>query len=154
TNGPILNAPAVTATINSAGVITLAPNVGFMGTVRVTATVFDGAESGKQSFLFTVADNAPTLNAIRAVSASSSAGSTTVNYTAATFNGAPLLHAAAVAGYNPLFDAQQLYGLTSAPFTSDSNGKYFKSANGSNPSGNFEYLLATNDKLYAWMGSA
>jgi hypothetical protein len=40
--------------VSSNGVITLTPSSGFVGTVRITATVSDGAEMTVQSFLFTV----------------------------------------------------------------------------------------------------
>jgi hypothetical protein len=45
---------AVTAVVNANGFITLSPNSAFVGTVRITATVSDGAEMTKESFLFTV----------------------------------------------------------------------------------------------------
>ena len=45
---------AVTAVVNANGVVTLSPNSAFVGTVRITVTVSDGAEMNKESFLFTV----------------------------------------------------------------------------------------------------
>src|SRR5262249_2150473 len=77
----------------------------------------------------------------------------TVDYTASTFNGAAVLPAASISGYNPLYDVQQLYGLTSAPYKSNANGKFLQSSNGSNPAFGFKYLLAPSDKLYAWLGN-
>ncbi len=144
---------AVTASISPAGVITLAPNSAFTGTLRVTATASDGAVFGKQTFLFTVNDNAPTLAPINPVTALSTTGSTTVNYTAGTFNGAAAQPTATIAGYNPLFNVQELYGLTAAPYQTTSTAIYFKSANGSNPAFSNEYVLSNNDKLYAWAGN-
>ncbi len=103
---------AVTAVISAGGVITLTPSARFVGTVRITATVSDGAEKGVKSFLFAVADSAPTLAPINNITVASTAGAVNVGFSATVANGAAVLHAASVAGYNPLYDEQQLYGLT------------------------------------------
>jgi hypothetical protein len=150
---------AVTATVNSSGVVTVTPNVAFVGTVRITATVSDGAESSQQSFLFTVNDQPPTLQPIGPVAALSSAGSTTVTFNAATFNGAPVRTAATVAGFNPLFNLKSLLGLTTPDQTQDfnyrhQNEKYLQSSNGSNPAGSGWYVLMPTDKLYAFVPDA
>ncbi len=148
---------AVAAVVSSSGVITLTPSSAFAGTVRITATVSDGAEMTKQSFLFTVNDSVPALQPISPLTASSSAGSTTVNFTATTFNGAAFQPAAAIAGYNPLFSLKSLDGLNQADMTQyfnsrGQNEKYFRSTNGSNPAGGGWYILMPTDKLYAWDG--
>ncbi len=141
------------ATINATGLITITQGLAFVGTVRITATVSDGAERSSRSFLFTVVDNAPTLSPIANQTVASTAGSKLVAYTATTYNGAKVLPAASVSGYNPLHDVQQLYGLNTAPFKTITKGKLMKSGNGSNPSFGNEYLLSTTDKLYAWQGT-
>ncbi len=88
---------AVTATVGASGVITLTPNIAFVGTVRITVTVSDGAESGSQSFLFTVNDQAPTITPITTSPVTVSSGtSTTIAFTPTTFNNAPVLQAASV----------------------------------------------------------
>ncbi len=147
---------AVSAVVSSSGVVTLTPSSAFAGTVRVTVTASDGAELTKQSFLFTVTDSAPTVQTVNLANGSSAAGMTTVNYTVATFNGAPAQSAASIAGYNPLFSLKSLYGLTSADIAFNARGqgeKYFLSTNGSNPAGGGWYVLMPTDKLYAWNGS-
>jgi hypothetical protein len=148
---------AVSAVVSSSGVVTLTPSSAFAGTVRVTVTASDGAESTSQSFLFTVADSAPTVQPINPVAASSATGSTTVNYTTTTFNGATVQPAASIAGYNPLFSLKALDGLNQADLTQyfnirGQNEKYFLSTNGSNPAGGGWYILMPTDKLYAWNG--
>ena len=149
-------AAALTAAISASGVITITPNAAFVGTARITATVSDGAESTQQSFLFTVTDNAPTLQPIGPVLAASSAGSTTVNFTAATTNGAPVKESASVAGYNPLFSLKALDGLNTPDQaanmgTRHQNEKYLQSGNGGNPAGSGYYVLMPTDKLYAYV---
>jgi ELWxxDGT repeat protein len=146
---------AVTATVNASGVVTIVPNIAFTGTVRITATVSDGAEVSSQSFLFTVNDQAPAIAPITASPVMAASGaSTTINFSPSTFGSAPGLQAASFA--NPFASMQQQYGLTTSDIAADLNArhqneKYFLSSNGSNPAGKGYYVLMPTDKLYAYV---
>jgi hypothetical protein len=149
---------AVTATVDANGVVSLPPNAAFAGTVRITAIVSDGAEMTMQSFLFTVTDQAPTLQPIAAVTVPSSAGSKTVHVTAADPNvgDTTLVRVATVS--TPLYALQQLYGLTAVD-TSMNNArgkheKYLVSSNGGNPAGGGLYVLTQTNMLYTYIPNA
>ena len=146
---------AVTASVSPTGQVTLTPNVAFVGTVRITASVSDGAETTSKSFLLTVTDTAPTLGAIGPQTGSKAAGSTTVPLSAG--GAGPLTYAATV--LSPLYKLQQEFGLTTpdvaAYFNSfGSNEKWLQSSNGSNAAHGGWYILLPNNTLLAWDGTA
>ena len=70
------DAPAVAATINGSGLLTLTRNAAFDGTVRVTATESDGAQAASQSFNFTVTNAPPSLPGISNVTVTGGATAT------------------------------------------------------------------------------
>ncbi len=150
--------PAVTASVDANGNITLTPNVAFAGSVRITAVVSDGLVNTTQSFTFTVTDPTPTLPSISAVNASSSAGSTSVNLNASSSDANNTLQfSATFAGYSPLDALKTSLGLTNPDITSafnarGGNEKYFQSTNDSNAANGGYYVLMPNGNLYAWNG--
>ncbi len=150
-------AAAVSASVSAAGAVTLTPNSAFVGTVRITVTVSDGAETGKQSYLFTVTDVAPTLTPATSspVSVASTLGSTTIDFTTGiNFGVTPQLSEHLD---NPLFDLQAQLGLNQPDQYHNYRGQgewYLRSSNGSNSAGAGWYVLMPTDKLYAYVADA
>jgi hypothetical protein len=144
----------VTATV-SGNTLTLTGNPAFAGTVRVTVTASDGAESTSRSFLFTVTDQGPTLQPIANQAGTSSSGGMTIPLTAGDADGEALTYAVTITS-NPLFDVRTKYGLTQAAFGFNNNGAgewYFQSTNGANAANGGLFVLGSDNKLYAWAGN-
>src|SRR5262249_271770 len=141
------------AAIDSNGNVTVTPNSNFVGTVRVTVTVTDGAESTQLPFLFTVTDPTPTLSAINSlVTSSTLGGSLTLGLGAADQN--PNDTVTLSAGLDdPLYDLEVKYDLTllTGYFNLRGQGEwYFQSGNGGNPAGSGIFVLMPSGKLYAY----
>jgi hypothetical protein len=141
----------VMATIDGNGQLTLFRDAAFTGTVRVTATVSDGAEKASRTFLFTVTNGAPSLPAITDVTGTSARGGTIspINLGAADGNGDIVQYAAAVTN-NPLYALKLQYGLSTADTYFNNRGQNEKYFYGS-ATGTY-FVLMSNNKLYAWDG--
>jgi hypothetical protein len=149
-------APAVTATVDGTGQVTLTPNSAFVGTVKITVAVSDGAEKTTTSFLYTVTNSTPVLPTISNLSAPASSGATgatvTLGASDANAGDTPLKFTATT---TTLFDIRAFYGLTTADISMaqgyrNNNEKYFLSSNGSNAAGHGYYVLLPNGLLYAF----
>ncbi len=156
--------PAVTATVNASGQITITPNAAFVGTLQITAVATDQLVNTATSFSYTVTEPAPSLVAISAQNASASASQ----------HGSPLeitlgvsssdasdsfQFLATASGYNPLYALKTQLGLTNPDITSSFNArggdeKYFQSTNGSNAANGGFYVLMPTGDLYAWDGNS
>ena len=149
---------AVTATIGASGVITLTPNAAFVGTVRITATVSDGAGDRHAKLPLhrqrRISDHhaghgQPSDGVVRHVDHD--------QFHADHVQQCHVLPAATID--NPLFDIEQRYGLNTADITAAFNKrheseKYLLSSNGSNPAGSGYYVLMPNGSLYAYVPDA
>jgi subtilisin-like proprotein convertase family protein len=149
-------APAVVGTV-AGNTLTITGNAAFAGTVRVTVVAGDGAESTSQSFLFTVTNAAPSLDPITNQTGMSTSTGTTVDLSSFNLmdaNGDMLQSAVKISG-NPLFALKTQLGLTNPAtmFDATHHGEFFfQSTNNSNSAGGGFYVLATDNKLYAWTG--
>ena len=142
--------PAVTATVDGTGQVTLTPNLDFVGTVKITVMVSNGAEKTTPTFLFNVSNNAPTFT--QTVSNFSTLGAThttTVALTASDIDaGDSKLQFRATT--TTLFDIRTRLGLNAPAGSFNVRGQneyYFQSTNGSN------YVLLSNGYLYAFNGA-
>ena len=154
---------AVTATVDSTGLVTLLPNAAFVGTVNVNTTASNGAEKqalAPTTYTFSVGDNAPTFTVLlppySSLSTSAASGTLTIP---------DLLDDDADTGDKPnlivkasavtLYDIRAQFGLNTAVIAGATgyrnNGEeYFHSSNGSNSAGGGYYVLLPNGLLYAF----
>ncbi len=146
---------AVTASVTSAGVLTITPQIGFDRSVQVTVNT----SNGPQVYTFSVVDAPPTVPAVSPVSIEHDQTASSFNLNANTIQSQPLSYAPAVGGYSPLYSLEVEYGLTQPPIASDynvrgENEQYFISTNDSNFANSHDgyYILMPTDKLYAWNG--
>jgi hypothetical protein len=148
---------AAAATGSVAGnTLTLTPNAAFVGTVRVTVKVSDGARSSTQSFLYTATNAPPAQTPIPPVAVASfpASGFREIDLSASITDADPLTFTATVT--DPLVDLRSLFGLdTFVPQFTGFNGgtavqeKYVLSRNGSNPGASGWFFIRQDGSLWA-----
>jgi hypothetical protein len=146
TNGVV---PAVTLSV-SGKQVTINPDVSFVGTFTVQASVSDGQSSDTKSFTVTVTNNAVTLAAIAAQAMAKNQTSLTVALPTADADGDVLSFQAAAETPDALaYQLNQQYGFL------PSNSTYYQNLYGYGEKwltskNNLWYALMPDGKLYRW----
>jgi hypothetical protein len=142
--------PAVNASVDATGQVTLAPPAGYVGTFLVTATAADANFSVSQSFHVAVTDPAPVLASIPDQTMLHDSGSLHVALNASNADGDPLSFQVSVAGYSQAYTLKQQLGLTFTgnPYQSflGANEKWMLGSSG-------WYFILPNGELHAWDGN-
>jgi hypothetical protein len=163
TTATFLPAPAVTATVNQSGMLTIGlPGSSYVGTFKVVLSVTDGLLSASQTVTVTSTDTAPTL-AVQQNSATVTQGATlnvphlsfplSDTVTATGSGNQTVATAASISSYSQLFALQQRYRFQGMGYFNVGAAAYVFTAAGNNSFGNPYYLLSPAGGLYAYDGS-
>jgi hypothetical protein len=145
-------ATGVTATVSGGSLTINAPSA-FVGTFQVTVTATDGALSTTQTFLVASTDTAPVPTVIPPQTASQSGSPLQITLGASSPVNTTLSFSAAVAGYNPAYNLQQVYQFTGdGYFTNNGVTAYVLSSSVLGGVGGY-YLVSSTGGVYAYDGS-
>jgi hypothetical protein len=163
TNATALPNPAVTASIDGSGHLSIAlPSSNYSGTFKVIVTVSDGILSTSQTVSVTSTDTAPTITATQN-NETVTAGSTlsfahgsfpqTATISTADAENDAVTTTATVSSYSLAFNLQQQYRFQGMGYATMGATAYVLTSAGYNNFGNSTYLLRADGSLFAYYGS-
>jgi pimeloyl-ACP methyl ester carboxylesterase len=163
TTATALPDPAVTASVDSAGNLSIAlPSASYIGTFKVTLTAFDGLLSSSQTVAVTSTGTAPAITVSQGNTTIPQGGSQSFDHgsfpqtdTVATssVDGETVTSSASVSSYDLPFTLEQRYQFKGLGSYTAGAAAYVLSADANNAYGNPYYLVSSNGSLYPYDGS-